>query len=234
MRGVLGRGSGHAQIEEPPTVGEKPRKKMRRLLSRGIRMRHDGRLTARRRTADDAALRASDDDDAVLAPRAADGMRARCRRSVDRPRSRRPSSVVQWRRMRRTDCRVTRTLAARGHPARLRFPEADEPRSHPSCEPRDARLRRRRNPRRRADDRRERGRTPTISVSLTPVETSTGSARGRPAGAAGTRAPERAWRNTRPRQTKAPPGGSRICDTRHRSFTALGACGPRSSDPSLG
>ena len=94
--GVLGRGSGHAQVEEPPTVGEKPRKQMRRLLSRRIRLRHDGRLAARRRTADDATLRASDHDDAVLVPRAADGEpRARCRRSVDRPQSRRPSSVVR-------------------------------------------------------------------------------------------------------------------------------------------
>ena len=72
-RGVLRRGSRHAQIEEPPTVWEKPRKKMRRLLSRRIRLRHDGRLTARRRTADDATLRATDHDNAVLTPRAADG-----------------------------------------------------------------------------------------------------------------------------------------------------------------
>ncbi len=121
--GVLGRGSGHTQIEEPPTVGEKPRKEMRRLLSRRIRLRHDGRRAARRRTADDATLRASDHDDVVLVPRAADRPSwARCTRSVEHPRSRRPSSVARRRRTRRTDCPVTRTSAARMPPSATSVP----------------------------------------------------------------------------------------------------------------
>src|SRR3954454_15320793 len=71
--GGLGRSSRYAQVEEPPTVGEEPRKHMCRLLARGIRLRHDGRLPTRRRTTDDAALGAANHDDIVLAPRATDG-----------------------------------------------------------------------------------------------------------------------------------------------------------------
>ena len=71
--GIPGHGPGHGQIQESPTIGEKPRQEMRRVLLRSVRLGHDRRWATRCRTAGDATLWASDHDDVVLVPRAADG-----------------------------------------------------------------------------------------------------------------------------------------------------------------